>query len=71
MKCSQFFLLLALVSIAPLLPESLAADGFVSSAGAPVAEAPPDGIEFDEAAIERTIAEINDAIRRTAARKPS
>ena len=54
-----------------ILPESLAADGFVSSAGAPVAEAPPDGIEFDEAAIERTIAEINDAIRRTAARKPS
>ncbi len=52
-------------------PEALAADAVVSSFDDAAPAQAGDLADFDEAAIDRTIAEINDAIRRTARRKLS
>lgn len=51
-----------------ILPEALVAD-FASSLGSVQPQLVADLGDFDDAAIERSIAEINEAIRRTAVRK--
>ncbi len=54
-----------------ILPQALMGEAFVSAPNDSADATADDLAEFDDDAIERSIAEINEAIRRTALRKPS
>ena len=54
-----------------ILPQALLGEAFVSTPNDSADATADDLAEFDDDAIERSIAEINEAIRRTALRKPS